>query len=91
MDEIIRRNRGKPGSLIPFLEECQETVGYLPVEFQEYVAQELNLPASTVYGVVTLYFFFTMTPKGRNPIKVCMGTACYVRGIGEVLGRLKYG
>ncbi|MBW2616134.1 MAG: NAD(P)H-dependent oxidoreductase subunit E [Deltaproteobacteria bacterium] len=88
VDEMIHRYADKPGSLIPILEECQEIVGYVPVELQEYVARELNIPGSTVYGVVTFYSFFSMVPKGRHTIKVCMGTACYVRGIGEVLNRI---
>ncbi len=89
INDIIRVHRGKPGSLIPVLEECQGITGYLPVELQEYIADELNIPGSTVYGVVTFYSFFSMVPKGRHTIKVCMGTACYVRGIGEVLNRLQ--
>jgi NADH-quinone oxidoreductase subunit E len=89
VDEIVASHRGKPGSLIPVLEEVQGVSGYLPVELQEYIARGLNVPASTVYGVVTFYSFFSMVPKGRHNIKVCMGTACYVRGIGEVLNRLQ--
>jgi len=89
VDETIARYNGKPGCLIPVLEECQEIAGYLPQELQDYVAMELNIPGSTVYGVVTFYSFFSMVPKGRHTIKVCFGTACYVRGIAEVLNRLK--
>ena len=89
VDEIIASHKGKPGSLIPVLEECQGVTGYLPAELQEYIARGLNVPACTVYGVVTFYSFFSMAPKGRHTIKVCMGTACYVSGIGEVLNRLQ--
>ena len=89
VDEIIKRLRNKPGCLIPVLEECQEVTGYLPAEMQEYISEELNIPASTVYGVVTFYSFFSMVPKGRHTIKVCMGTACYVLGVGEILERIK--
>ncbi len=89
IDAVIERYKGIPGCLIPVLTECQGITGYLPVELQEYVADRLNIPGSTVYGVVTFYSFFTMVPKGKHIIKVCMGTACYVRGIGEVLNRLK--
>ena len=89
VDEIIASHKGKPGSLIPVLEECQGVTGYLPVELQEYIARGLNVPACTVYGVVTFYSFFSMAPKGRHTIKGCMGTACYVSGIGEVLNRLQ--
>lgn len=87
VDNIINAYKSKPGCLIPVLEECQGVSGYLPVELQEYISRALNVPASTVYGVVTFYSFFTMVPKGRHTIKVCMGTACYVKGIGEVLNR----
>ena len=89
VDEIIHSHRDKPGCLIPVLEECQGIVGYLPLELQEYISKGLNIPGSTVYGVVTFYSFFSMVPKGRHTIKVCMGTACYVRGIAEVLNRLQ--
>jgi NADH-quinone oxidoreductase subunit E len=88
VDEAIERHAARPGSLIPLLEECQEIVGYVPVELQEYIAGGLNVAGSTVYGVVTFYSFFSMVPKGRHTIRVCMGTACYVRGIGEVLNRI---
>jgi NADH:ubiquinone oxidoreductase subunit E len=80
VDEIIERYRGTPGSLIPVLEECQDVCGYLPMEVQEKISKALKIPGSTVYGVVTFYSFFTMVPKGRHTIKVCLGTACYVRG-----------
>lgn len=89
IDEIIEKYRGKPGCLIPVLEECQGIVGYLPVELQEYISKGINIPGSTIFGVVTFYSFFTMVPKGRHTVKVCMGTACYVRGIAEVLSRLQ--
>jgi len=89
IDSVIDRFRGKPGCLIPVLEECQEIFGYLPIELQEYIGRGLNIAGSTIYGVVTFYSFFTMVPKGRHTIKVCMGTACYVKGIGEVLSRIQ--
>ncbi len=91
VDEIIDRFKGVAGCLIPVLEDCQEAVGYLPLELQEHIARRLNIPGSTIYGVVTFYSFFSMLPKGRHTIKVCMGTACYVRGIAEVLSRLQSG
>lgn len=88
VDSIIGRHREKPGALIPVLEECQGVVGYLPVELQEYISRGLRVPASTVYGVVTFYSFFTMVPKGRHTIKICLGTACYVRGTKAIMGVL---
>jgi len=89
VDAIIERYRGKPGALIPVLEETQGIIGYLPWDVQDYIAEHLNIPGSTIYGVVTFYSFFTMVPRGRHTIKVCMGTACYVKGNREVLGRLR--
>jgi NADH:ubiquinone oxidoreductase subunit E len=80
IDGIIDRYRGMPGALIPVLEECQNITGYLPLEVQERISRGLGIPGSTVYGVVTFYSFFTMVPRGRHTIKVCLGTACYVRG-----------
>ncbi|MBN1627975.1 MAG: NAD(P)H-dependent oxidoreductase subunit E [Deltaproteobacteria bacterium] len=91
IDEIIDRLKDKPGSLIPVLTCCQGVLGYLPVELQEYIGRRMNIPASDIYGVVTFYSFFTMIPKGRHTIKVCMGTACYVRGMGEILNRIRNG
>jgi NADH:ubiquinone oxidoreductase subunit E len=88
VDQIVDDHKGKPGSLIPVLEECQGLTGYLPAELLDYISDRLGVPGSTVYGVVTFYSFFSMTPKGRHTVKVCMGTACYVRGIGEVINRL---
>lgn len=88
VDEVIERHRDRPGSLIPALAECQEAVGYLPVELQEYIGEGLNIPGSTVYGVVTFYSFFSMVPKGRHTIKLCLGTACYVRGNKNILDRV---
>jgi len=89
VDEIIERLKDTPGSLITVLAEAQGITGYLPVELQEHVAAGMNIPSSTVYGVVTFYSFFSMVPKGRHIIKLCLGTACYVRGIQEVANRLE--
>jgi NADH:ubiquinone oxidoreductase subunit E len=80
LDGIIDRYRDKPGGLIPVLEEAQVALEFLPVSVQKRIAKGLNLPLSRVYGVVTFYSFFTMTPRGRHTVRVCLGTACYVRG-----------
>jgi NADH:ubiquinone oxidoreductase subunit E len=84
LKEIIDRHKGKPGGLIPVLEEAQVALEYLPLSVQKEIARELNLPVSRVYGVVTFYSFFTMTPRGKHTVRICMGTACYVRG-GKVI------
>lgn len=80
LEEIIVKHKGKPGGLIPVLEEAQVVLEYLPVSVQKRIAKGLSLPFSRVYGVVTFYSFFTMTPRGRHTVRVCLGTACYVRG-----------
>lgn len=85
---IIGANKGKPGSVITVLRECQNVVGYLPVELIDYISRGLNLSPSEVYGVASFYALFSMEPKGRHTVKVCMGTACYVKGIKEVINRI---
>jgi len=80
LDAIIEKYRGKPGSLIPVLEETQVALEYIPVAVQKRIAAGLNIPPAQVYGVVTFYSFFTMTPRGKHTVRVCLGTACYVRG-----------
>jgi NADH:ubiquinone oxidoreductase subunit E len=89
IDEIISANRSVPGSVITVLRECQETVGYLPVELIDYISQGLNLPQSDVFGVASFYALFSMVPKGRHVIKLCLGTACYVKGIKEAMARIE--
>ncbi len=80
LDEIIARNKDKAGSLIPVLEQAQMLLEFLPMPILKIIANGLNLPLSRVYGVVTFYSFFTMTPRGKHTMRVCLGTACYVRG-----------
>src|SRR5512145_2205694 len=89
IDEIVARNRSIPGSVITVLRECQDIVGYLPVELIDYISEGLNLSRSEVFGVASFYSLFSMQPKGRHLIKVCMGTACYVKGIKEVMSRVE--
>jgi len=85
IDEICEQNRDKCGALIPVLQSVQKLLGYLPVIVQERIAQGLGIPGHEVFGVVTFYSFFTMKPRGRHVVRVCMGTACYVSGGKEVL------
>ncbi len=88
IDEIITTNRAIPGSVIAVLRECQDTVGYLPVDLINYISHGLNIPSSSVFGIVTFYSLFSLEPKGRHTIKVCLGTACYVKGIKEIIDRI---
>ena len=85
IDAIVEQKGAEPDSLIEILHAVQEEVGYLPQPVQEYIADRLGLPVGTVEGVVSFYSFFTMVPRGRHTIKVCQGTACYVRGGKRVL------
>jgi len=78
-----------PGELINVLHQTQDFLGYLPAEVQELIAERLHMPTAKVYGVVSFYAFFTMTPKGKYPVSVCMGTACYVRGGEKILDAFK--
>ncbi len=87
--EICKSFDNAGGELINVLHKVQGTFGYLPAEVQEVVARELNLSVAKVYGVVTFYSFFTMLPKGKHPISICTGTACYVRGAEKVLDEFK--
>lgn len=89
IDKICAEHRGQPGALIPVLQAVQGVVGYLPVPVQERIADKLGVPGHEVYGVTTFYSFFSMKPRGRHVIRVCMGTACYVRGGKESLERLE--
>ena len=86
---VCRKYGNGPGELINILHGVQDTLGYLPKEVQELIALELGISAARVYGVVSFYSFFTMKPKGKYPISVCMGTACYVRGGEKVLDEFR--
>ncbi|NEW78480.1 MAG: NAD(P)H-dependent oxidoreductase subunit E [Gelidibacter sp.] len=89
IEEICREFDNDKGELINVLHKAQNAFGYLPEEVQKVVAQNLNTSLAQVYGVVSFYSFFTMVPKGRYPINICMGTACYVRGAERVLNEFK--
>ena len=89
IDQVINRYRERYGALIPVLKEVQDICGYLPKKVQHRIAQGLQLPASQVYGVVSFYTFFTTIPRGKHIIRVCLGTACYVRGSKQILDNLQ--
>lgn len=84
LDQFIATQPRGRDALIPVLHRAQDLFGYLPAEVQEHVARRLGLPVSEVLGVVTFYHFFSMQPRGRHTINVCLGTACYVRGAKKV-------
>jgi NADH:ubiquinone oxidoreductase subunit E len=86
---IIDLYKDKEGSLIQILHLAQEIYGYLPLELQKFIASSLNKPLSEVSGVITFYSFFSTKPRGLHTIRVCLGTACYVRGGKKLVERLQ--
>ena len=86
--ELIAAHKGQRGALMPVLQGAQEIYGYLPIEVQKLVAQHLGVPLEEVYGVSTFYSQFTLNPKGKYKISVCLGTAGYVKGSGDVFNKL---
>jgi NADH-quinone oxidoreductase subunit E len=89
MAELLDHYRGYEGGLIPVLQGAQDIYGYLPAEVLEKISQELKIPFSEVFGVVTFYAQFHLKPRGRNIIRVCLGTACHVLGGSKIFNRLK--
>lgn len=84
----IEKLKDEKGALIPILQKAQDIYGYLPVEVQRIVAKETNVPLEKIYGIVTFYSFFSLFPKGKFRISVCLGTACYVKGSGDIYNSL---
>ncbi len=89
VDEVIDQYRAKAGALIPVLQVVQNTFGYLPKPALKRISIELDTPYSEVAGVASFYSFFSMIPRGKHLVRVCMGTACYVRGGKQVLESIK--
>jgi len=89
LNEVIEEFKSQPGALIPALHKAQQIYGYLPEEVQYHISQGLKVPLADVYGVVTFYALFTMQPRGEHNIGVCLGTACYVKGAGELVNKIR--
>jgi len=89
MQKLFDQYRDYKGGLIPVLQEAQNIYGYLPKEAMQQIAKELRMPFSKVYGVATFYAQFHMKPRGRNIIRVCLGTACHVRGGAKIFEAVK--
>jgi NADH-quinone oxidoreductase subunit E/NADP-reducing hydrogenase subunit HndA len=89
IDQVIDKFKERHGALIPVLKEVQDICGYLPKKVQHRIAKGLQLPSSQVYGVVSFYAFFTTIPRGKYIIRVCLGTACYVKGSKQILDQLR--
>ncbi len=89
IDKILEENKTLPGALMVILNELQNQVGFISEPMQQYVARWLRVPVSKVHGVVSFYSFFTTQPRGRHTIKFCMGTACYVGGMPQLIEKAK--
>ncbi|MBQ8794968.1 MAG: NAD(P)H-dependent oxidoreductase subunit E [Clostridia bacterium] len=87
LKEVIEAHKGDPGAVMPVLQEAQGIYGYLPIEVQTMIAQGLDVPVEEVYGVSTFYSQFSLSPKGKYNISICLGTACYVKGAGDLMNK----
>lgn len=88
--KCINEHRNEKGALMPVLHEAQSIYGYLPAEVQTVIAEQLNVPLAEVYGVATFYSQFTLQPKGKHKISICLGTACYVKGSDKILEAVEH-
>ena len=89
LQKVIEEHKGQKGALMPVLQGAQEIYGYLPIEVQKMISLGLDIPLEEIYGVATFYSQFTLNPKGQYKISVCLGTACYVKGSGDIFQRLQ--
>lgn len=86
---VIEEHKGQAGAAIPVLHKAQDIYGYLPIEVQTMIAEGLSIPLAEIYGIVTFYTQFSLNPKGEYKVGVCLGTACYVKGSGDILEKIK--
>jgi NADP-reducing hydrogenase subunit HndA len=86
---VIAEHRNDKGALMPILQKAQDIYGYLPIEVQTIISNEMNVPLEKIYGITTFYSQFTLNPKGKYKISVCLGTACYVKGSGNIFQKLQ--
>lgn len=89
LKSYIKEMKDVQGNLIPIMQKAQEIYGYLPIEVQTIIAREMDIPLEKVYGISTFYAMFSLEPKGKYQIAVCLGTACYVKGSGDVYAKLE--
>ena len=87
--EVIAKHKDENGATIPVLHEAQDIYGYLPIEVQKIISEGLNVPLAEIYGIVTFYTQFSLYPKGEYEVSVCLGTACYVKGSGTIIEKIK--
>ena len=89
IDQIIDENKNIPGSTMVVLNEMQSQIGFITPAMQAYIAKRLNVPLGAIHGVVTFYSFFSTQPRGKHTIKFCLGTACYVGGMQQLIDKAK--
>jgi NADP-reducing hydrogenase subunit HndA len=87
--QVIEEHKADPGALMPVLQGAQAIYGYLPIEVQKIISDKMGIPMEKIYGVVTFYAQFSLYPKGKYNISVCLGTACYVKGSGDIYNKLQ--
>ncbi len=87
--KVIDDHRNDKGALMPILQKAQDIYGYLPIEVQTMISDEMNVPLEKIYGIATFYSQFSLNPKGKYKISVCLGTACYVKGSGDIFNKLQ--
>ena len=89
LDSILNEHKTRPGSLMVILNEVQSRIGFVSEPTQSYIADQMRIPVSKVHGVISFYSFFTTQPRGRHTLKFCMGTACYVGGVAQLIDKAK--
>ena len=87
-NKVLEQNKGKSGNIMPVLQKTQGIFGYIPEESVKMIAESLKMPESDIYGIITFYSQFTLTPKAKYNIDICLGTACYVLGSQAVLDKI---
>ncbi len=87
LKNVIAEHKDEKGALMPILQKAQDIYGYLPIEVQTMISDEMNVPLEKIYGITTFYSQFSLNPKGKHRISVCLGTACYVKGSGDIFSK----
>lgn len=86
---VIEEHKDDKGALMPIMQKAQEIYGYLPIEVQSIISNKMVIPMEKIYGIATFYSQFSLSPKGKHVVSICLGTACYVKGAGDIYTKLK--
>jgi NADP-reducing hydrogenase subunit HndA len=87
--KVIAEHKDDKGALMPIMQKAQDIYGYLPIEVQSIISNEMNVPLEKIYGIATFYSQFSLSPKGKYKVSVCLGTACYVKGSGDIFSKVQ--